>query len=557
MMSFLTSLLLATIAYVSPVHFDVMLSGNFGEPRPNHFHGGVDIKTQQTEGKGVYAIGDGYVSRVTVSFSGHGNAVYVRHPDGYTSVYGHLQRFAPFIEAKVRKYQYQHHSTDADISFDARECPVAQNQLIALSGDTGASMGPHLHLEIRRTSDWHLMDPLAFIPHLLKDSLPPVAQAIMAYPQVGEGVVCGKNTPQRFDFNQNVITDSLYAWGKVGFGLLAHDQMEGSANKLGVRSTRLLVDGKEVFSSIVDDIPVDNNQMVNIWGDYNHFIQQQEWFLKSFIEPGNELTMLKAGNDKGIIDFNEERPYQLSYVLSDFFGNEEQLSFVVMGKREEIATTGETPDSVLFRRGVENSIDDEGVTLRVPKEGMPFDAKVRTAQRASRRLSHEVSFARQSVPLAEEALLRIKLRKEVPDNTKIYIAARTLNARNPLDFDKETFVAAKADNGWAECSIRDIGEAFVVAYDDIPPQINPVAEKSWAEQHVVCLDIRDSAAGIHGVEGYVDGQFVLFDYVKRSTRMVCDLRQTPVTPTGGNHMLRVTAHDRCGNATTYETTIIY
>ena len=264
-MSLITSLILATIAYVSPVHFEVLLSGNFGEPRPNHFHGGLDIKTQQVEGKAVYAIGDGYVSRVTVNLNGHGNAVYVRHPDGYTSVYGHLQRFAPFIEAKVRKWQYAHHSTDADITLEARECPVAQGQLIALSGDTGASLGPHLHLEIHQTDNWNMMDPLAFIPNLLTDSLPPVAQAVMAYPQSGQGMVCGKNTPQRFDFDGGILSDSLFAWGKVGFALLAHDVMEGSANKLGIRCTRLLLDDKEIFKSDVDNIPANCNPMVNVW----------------------------------------------------------------------------------------------------------------------------------------------------------------------------------------------------------------------------------------------------------------------------------------------------
>ena len=108
-----------------------------------------------------------------------------------------------------------------------------------------------------------------------------------------------------------------------------------------------------------------------------------------------------------------------------------------------------------------------------------------------------------------------------------------------------------------ECRIRDIGEAFVVAYDDTPPHITPVAERAWEDQQTICVDIRDSASGVDGVEGYVDGQFVLFEYVKKSSHMVCNLRQTPVAPTGGERLLSVTAHDRCGNATTYETTIIY
>ena len=155
-MMYLAQLILAAITYISPVHFDVLLAGNFGEPRPNHFHGGLDIKTQREEGKAIYAIGDGFVSRVTVNVGGMGNALYVRHPEGYTSVYAHLQRFAPAIEAVVRKWQYENQSTDVDMELDATDCPVAQGQLIALSGDTGASMGPHLHLEIHQTDNWDM-----------------------------------------------------------------------------------------------------------------------------------------------------------------------------------------------------------------------------------------------------------------------------------------------------------------------------------------------------------------------------------------------------------------
>ena len=182
------------VAFLSPVHFDALLAGNFGEPRPNHFHGGLDIKTQRQEGKAVYSIGDGFVCRVTKNLGGMGNAVYVRHPEGYTSVYGHLQRFAPAIEAIVKKHQYANQSTDVDITLQATDFPVAKGQLIALSGDTGASMGPHLHLEIHQTDTWNLMDPLDFIPDILNDSVAPKAHSIMAYPLTNQGLVCGQNS---------------------------------------------------------------------------------------------------------------------------------------------------------------------------------------------------------------------------------------------------------------------------------------------------------------------------------------------------------------------------
>ena len=221
------NMLLAAVTYLSPVRFEVLLAGNFGEPRPNHFHAGLDIKTDQVEGKPIHAIGDGYVSHVSVNKGGTGYCIHVRHPEGYTSVYGHLQKFSPIIEAIVKRKQYREHQCDVEVDLNATDCPVKRGQVIALSGDTGASEGPHLHLEIHQTDNWKLIDPLEMIPDLLNDTIPPVAHAFMAYPVKGSGVFCGEAEKRRVDFVGDSITERLTAWGKVGFALNAADFMQG------------------------------------------------------------------------------------------------------------------------------------------------------------------------------------------------------------------------------------------------------------------------------------------------------------------------------------------
>ena len=453
----LAGILLAAVTYCSPVHIEVSLAGNFGEPRPNHFHGGLDIKTQQEEGKAVCSIGDGYVSRVSVNVGGMGNAVYVRHPDGYTSVYGHLQRFAPGIEALVRKYQYHHQCTDLDIELDARDYPVTQGQIIALSGDTGASMGPHLHLEIRDNATGNLMDPLEFIPELLTDTVSPKAHALMAYPIEGEGLFCGKTEQQRFDFNDHDLGQEFTAWGTVGFGLYADDYMQGSANPCGIRYTTLLVDGKEVFSSNVHNIPMKDNIQVNIWGDYDYFMENQQWFMRSFILPGNTLSILKTDTTKGIIDFNEEREYQIRYIISDFFGNKSEYPFVVKGMK----------DSLL---------------------------------------------------LATDSLNR----KEM-----------TANKGKHLSVDKD------------------------MGIDELPPDVIPINERQWKEEHILIFELRDRQSGIRDYKAYIDDQFVVFEHVKKSSRIICDLRHTPITPNGRERQLRIFATDSTGNTATYSTKVVY
>ena len=177
--------------FCSPFDFPILLSANFGELRPNHFHNGLDIKTQGVTGKPIHCIADGHVSRVAVLHGGYGQVIYVTHPNGLTSVYGHVISFAKNIQACVRQYQYAHETFVCDLKFQPGQFPVKKGDIIALSGNEGASAGPHLHLELRRTETGEYIDPMPYFKHLLKDSKAPVGSLIGIYPIQGKGVVNG------------------------------------------------------------------------------------------------------------------------------------------------------------------------------------------------------------------------------------------------------------------------------------------------------------------------------------------------------------------------------
>ncbi len=322
--------------YVSPVDNDILLAGNFGEPRPWHFHGGIDIKTDNQEGWNVRSVADGYVSRLTVGYYGFGNAIYVAHPDGRTSVYCHLQRFAPQYESLLQR-------TGRDtlsMVFPSSQFPVRAGDLIAISGNTGHSTGPHLHLEIHDTETWVMRDPLALLGHLVADTVAPQAHSFMALPVQGEGVFNGTSSKQTFGFGAPTekVQRSMFhvqreftAWGRVGFALWADDYSETTYHHYGIRQTRLLVDGREVFRSDVDSIPVSCQPEVNRWGDYDHWRRHRTWYMKSYRESGMRLPVLHTDLWRGIVTFDEQRPYQLTYVLCDFHGNESCYSFTVRG----------------------------------------------------------------------------------------------------------------------------------------------------------------------------------------------------------------------------------
>jgi hypothetical protein len=326
------------VAYQSPVDYEIVLAGNFGEPRPFHFHGGLDVKTDNQEGKLIYSIADGYVSRLTINMYGFGNAIYVSHPDGNTSVYCHLKRFDDKYEALLQRTG----KDTLSLVLPANKYPVKAGDLIAISGNTGHSTGPHLHLELHDTKTWVLRDPMMKLASIIADTVAPQAHSFMAYPQDGEGVFNGGFTKQTFGFGQPdtkvphsewTLNREFTAWGRVGFALWADDYSEKTYNHYGIRYTRLLVDGQEVFHSDVDSIPISCQPEVNQWGDYDHWRHKRIWYMKSFREPGMRLPILHTNFEQGVVCFSEERPYQLTYVLRDYQGNESHYHFTVHGQR--------------------------------------------------------------------------------------------------------------------------------------------------------------------------------------------------------------------------------
>ena len=330
--------------YRSPVDYDIVLAGNFGEPRPWHFHGGIDVKTDNQEGKKIFSIADGYVARLTVNKYGFGNAIYVNHPDGLTSVYCHLKKFAPPYEALVERTGWR---DTLDYRFPAGRLPVRGGDLIALSGNTGHSTGPHLHLELHETDTWVMRDPMEKLARFIADTVAPQAHSFMAIPQDGEGVFNGGFSKQTFGFGQPdtkkhstvwTLSREFTAWGRVGFALWADDYSEATYNHYGIRQTQLLVDGREVFRSDVDGIPISCQPEVNSWGDYQHWRRTHIWYMKSYREPGLRLPILRTDFSQGIVTFDEERPYRITYILRDYQGNQSQYHFTVLGQPDRRVT---------------------------------------------------------------------------------------------------------------------------------------------------------------------------------------------------------------------------
>lgn len=519
-------------SFIPPFDFPITFSGNFGEIRANHFHGGLDFKTGGTIGKPVRALADGYISRIRVTH-GSGYVLDVAYDNGYSTINRHLSAFVGDVARRVEDLQYEKESWEVEITPEPDEYPVKAGQIIALSGNTGYSFGPHLHLDMIETATDEYIDPLPFFMNKVKDKTAPRAEGIMLFPQPGKGVVEGKQTRRAFPAHP---TKPITAWGLIGAGIRAYDYMDGVQNKYGVKTVILEVDGEEVFRSTIDRFAYEENRYINSWthGQY----------MKSFIEPGNRLRMLQASNgNRGLVEINEERPYRFVYTLSDALGNTSKVRFTVQGQKMIIAPV-EHREKYTLKWDKVNYLQEPGLELVIPK-GMLYDnVLLNYSVRAD---SGDIAFTYQlndtRIPMHNACDLRIGLRRRpVEDMTKYYVAGVTARGGKYR-------IGGKYEDGVMKVRIRDLG-TYTVAVDTVPPVITPVNQAQWGRTGKIIFKAKDKETGINTYRGTIDGKYALFGKPNSiSGNLVCELDPKYVEK-GGKHVVEMTVTDGCGNRTT-------
>lgn len=522
-----------------PFDFPIVFSGNFGEIRANHFHGGLDFKTGGVTGKPVRALADGYISRIRVTH-GSGYVLDIVYNNGYSTINRHLSAFVGEIAQRVEEQQYKEESWEVEITPLPDEYPVKAGQIVALSGNTGYSFGPHLHLDVFETATGDYVDPLPFFKEYVKDHKAPRAQGIMLFPQPGEGEVEGKQISVAFSVRP---LKPILAWGWIGAGIRAYDYMEGAQNRYGVHTVILEVDGKEVFRSVVDRFSNEENRYINSW--------TRGQYMKSFIEPGNRLRMLHASNgSRGLIHIDEERAYQFVYTLIDAFGNMSKVRFTVQGKKAEIAPVSHVGKR-LFKWDKTNFIQGPGIGLVVPRGMLYDDVWLNYAVSAD---SSDISYTYQLndavVPLHDYCELNIGLRHyPVEDMSKYYVARVTPRGG-------KYGVGGKFEDGFMKVRIRELA-TYTVAVDTVPPVLTPVGQNQWGRQGRIVFRAKDKETGIKSYRGTIDGKYALFGKPNSvNGNLVCELDAKRVNK-GNRHVLVMTVTDGCGNTTTRQYHFVY
>ncbi len=529
---------------INPLPIKPALSGSFGELRSNHFHAGLDLKTGGKEGMEVMAAASGHVSRIKISPYGYGLALYIDHPEGYTTVYGHLRSFNPEIGAYVKAAQKSAESFEVDVYPGEDELPVEKGQVVAYSGNTGGSGGPHLHFEVRETVTEVPRNPLLFgFP--LDDRLRPRIQALAIVP-IGEGSsVNGKRYPLRASANRSSINANQPVKVKGAFSVAVngYDQFSGSLNQNGFYRLKLFADSLLISTFTSDSIPFHDSRFINAQIDYRYYYNQKSRFLRLYRLPGNDLEAARYKREDGVMALNPGK-HSIEVWAEDLGGNVEKVSFSVMVS--EAGQVQEEKPEQWMEWNTYNYYETTASQVAIPEGALyeSIDFSVSERLDSTNDKSATISVHKSDVPLHKPISIRLKT-YGVSDSSKAFIAQ--LNSAGGF----RRALASHWNGKWLEAESKYFGK-FKVMEDVKAPSITYPGGGSYFRTTASALDFRisDNRSGIYDYDAFVDGQWVVAAYEPKKRRLRVQTEDVPAT--NAEHELRIYVTDMVGNVATFE-----
>lgn len=579
-----------------------LLAGTLGEIRGNHFHAGIDIKTGNREGLPVLAAADGYIYRIYIDPNGYGKAVFIKHPNGQKTVYGHLQRFSPALQRYVVDHQYRKRDFKQDIFFDSLTFRVKRGETIAFSGNSGGSAAPHLHFEVRDASDAPL-NPVFFGFKELSDGLPPVLQRFALRPLDIHARVEGHFA--RKEFNVQRVGPGRYryptpirAFGDLGLEVSAYDVAEGTTNKYGINFAEVLVAGKKVYSHAIERLPYSSNRCMHVFTDYEQWRRKGQKFQRLYRHDGNDMPIFLRPELKGRIALREGRELPVVVRLTDSFGNTTELELTLQPDFGA-PQVGEHPVHVPPHRLEENVLV---VNMPGQRAGEPLQLHtplgVRTLSPAYRAGGTNVYLwdLRKGLPLLAEAggkRLLLPYRWSLPPRQSktvrngktslqlhpqslldtLYLSLQqkrdTLRICHPFvplrehievryrpgkhgqvyllpEYGGKEFVGGQAEKGgYMRFQTKQLG-AFAIYDDLLPPSI---AEWKANKGHLR-FRISDNLSGIKSYKATLDGKWILLDYDAKRNLLETSPWDHRLPPLRGRLLLIV--EDKAGNKASFE-----
>ena len=532
--------------FQSPLDIPLDVSGSFGELRSNHFHSGLDFKTKGVEGLPVYAVGDGYVSRIKISTFGYGKAIYITHPNGYTSVYGHLQRANGAIETYIKSKQYKEQSYEVEMYLYPTELPVKKGDVIAFTGNTGGSGAPHLHFEFRNTKSEEILNPMHFgFKKIINDERKPVIQGVVAYP-LDSTVVNKSQKPIAINFSKqadgNYLGTKIQANGKIGIGINAFDYCTNGYNKNGLYKVKAYLNGILYYQFGFDGFAFDESRYINNFIDYERFHLMGQRVQKLFQLSDYPLSVVAGNKKDGTIKVQPGTNYTYRVELYDFHGNKVELILPIEFYFTEPAIKKVIQKTPYFVKAKNEAIfEKENVSVQIPENAfyanfyLNFDVNkdVLTLHDDSVPVHKNITITFNNVQgLTEEQL------------AKTYIAT--------LDGYKLEYNKTYRKGNTFSIKTKTLGK-YKLAQDVTPPRIynvNFVEGSTLKEQKVISVSVTDLQSDVNTYNGFLNGKWILLEYDYKTKKLVHNLDDNIYVQ--GRNDLKIVVTDNLQNSTTFE-----
>lgn len=535
------------IGFGNPLDIPLILAGTFGELRSNHFHSGLDIKTQQREGLPVYAVQDGSISRIKIEHWGYGKVLYIEHSDGYSSVYGHLQKFSPEIEKYMRELQYKNRSYEIETFPKYGEITVKKGDLIAYSGNTGGSAGPHLHFEIRKSGGTTPINPLLF-EYDITDNTPPTLERLFAYPLTSDAVVNKSEIQIEIPISRqpdgSFLAEPVTAMGEIGFGISTFDRLDMAINKNGVFKIEQRVNGKISSEISFDSFSFSETRQLNALIDYQYYSKHGSRIQKCFRDAGNQLSLFKDYENDGKIVVEENDSYSVELRIKDVAGNLTRLVIPIFGKSEEpMVKFSENITPFKVRSDQPATFSQGNSTVFFPAGTFYKTEYLNLSNQGDTLFLHEPR-----IPVSKNFTVSFSI-SDLPQERRKGIAIARIDSRNNLQFYK-TFQRGSS----LSIRSRELG-TYTIAQDTIAPVIKPknFKPKQWLNNYrYLSVIIDDKQSGIDSYNAFINGKWILMEYEPKKNTLTYTFDEK-IGP-GPQYDLKIEVTDAVGNATTYETT---